>query len=519
MNWTDKDLKQFTEKGINAEQVNKQIDNFKRGFPFMEITKPATVGDGLLRLVEEQVEKYIRKYNYESAKLKIIKFVPASGAASRMFKALFELNKTKPGSKEFLTKMEDNGFNSPTNFFNNLKKFPFYKDLQKTSVLKGKNLNEIVRDKKLHTVLQALLDESGLNYANKPKGLLKFHNYADESGTPTREHIVEGALYASGNNDIYIHFTVSPEHIEGFKNHVNALKLVFEERFGVTYYISFSVQKSSTDTVAVDLKNKPFRNEDGSILFRPGGHGALIENLNELNADIIFVKNIDNVVPDNMKAETVKYKKALAGVLLDYREKIYASISKLKSESNPANKILDEITGFLKQELCFVPDANFEEMDIGDKAAYLINKLNRPIRVCGMVKNEGEPGGGPFWANNSDGSCSLHIVESSQIDLNSPKKQQMVEKATHFSPVDLICGIKDYQGNKFDLTKYVDANSGFISEKSKNGKELKAMELPGLWNGAMSDWTTIFVEIPIITFNPVKIINDLLRPEHQNIEY
>ena len=412
--------------------------------------------------------------------------------------------------------MEANDFNSPSYFFNNLKKFPFYKDLQNSSVLEGENLDKLLKDNNVHSILIALLEETGLNYGNKPKGLLKFHHYADESGSPTREHMVEGALYASGTNDIYLHFTVSPEHIADFKEHVDKLKPVFEERFGITYYISFSVQKSSTDTIAVDLNNEPFRNEDSSVLFRPGGHGALIENLNELNADIIFVKNIDNVVPDRLKKETVDYKKALAGVLLDYQNKVFSFIESLNSQEKPKIELVNEVAEFLKKELCFIPNQRYETMDIENKVAFLINKLNRPIRVCGMVKNDGEPGGGPFWANNSDGSCSLHIVEGSQIDLNNKEKQQLVEKATHFNPVDLICGVKDYQGKKFDLLNYVDANTGFISEKSKSGKELKAMELPGLWNGAMSDWNTIFVEVPIITFNPVKIINDLLRPEHQN---
>ncbi|RLD62120.1 MAG: DUF4301 domain-containing protein [Bacteroidetes bacterium] len=513
--WTDKDLKQFSNKGIAKEQVEKQISNFKKGFPYMEITKAAMVGDGLLRLDEEQIEKYIRKYNYESTKQKVVKFVPASGAASRMFKQLFEIEATKHGSKEFIAQMKEKGFNSPSFFFNNLSKLPFYKDLQNTTVLEGKNLDKLVIDKKAHSILTALLDETGLNYGNKPKGLLKFHQYADESGTPTREHMVEGALYASGTNDIYLHFTVSPEHIADFKEYVDKLKPILEERFGITYYIGFSVQKSSTDTIAVDLNNNPFRNEDSSVLFRPGGHGALIENLNELNADIIFVKNIDNVVPDRLKKETVNYKKALAGVLLDYQNKVFSFIEALNSREKPKIELVNKVVEFLKKELCFIPDKKFEAMDTENKVAFLINKLNRPIRVCGMVKNDGEPGGGPFWAENSDGSCSLHIVEGSQIDLNNKEKQQIVEKATHFNPVDLICGIKDYQGKKFNLLNYVDANTGFISEKSKNGKELKAMELPGLWNGAMSDWNTIFVEVPIITFNPVKIINDLLRPEHQ----
>ncbi len=516
MNWTNKDLNQFEKKGISTEQVDKQIDNFIAGFPFMDISKAATIGDGLIKLNEEQLEKYIRKYNYESLQLKIIKFIPASGAASRMFKALFELKETNPDSEEYLSLIQKNDFNSPSNFFKNLTNFPFYKDLQETSVLKGQNIDNTLKDKNLHTVLQALLDKSGLNYGNKPKGLLKFHYYKDNTGTPTREHMVEGALYASGGNDIYLHFTVSPEHIDDFKNHVNELKQIFEKRFGVNYYISFSIQKPSTDTIAVDLNNNPFRNEDGSILFRPGGHGALIENLNELNADIVFVKNIDNIVPDRLKTETVNYKKALAGLLIDYQNRVFTYIQILKSGEAISDEIIKEVIEFLKSDLCFIPNDDFSQMNNKDKIKYLIETLNRPIRVCGMVKNEGEPGGGPFWAENGNGNSSLHIVEASQIDLNDIKKKEIVKNATHFNPVDLICGIKDYKGNKFDLTKYVDTKTGFISEKSKNGKALKAMELPGLWNGAMSDWLTIFVEVPIITFNPVKIINDLLRQEHQN---
>ncbi|MEN8121405.1 MAG: DUF4301 family protein [Bacteroidota bacterium] len=516
MNWTNKDLKQFSDKEINLAQVDKQINNFKKGFPFMEITKPAVIGDGILKLTDEQVEKYIRKYNYESTKLKIVKFIPASGAASRMFKQLFELEATGHGSKEFMAQMEESNFNSPSNFFNNLKKFPFYNDLQKTSILKDKNTDYLVMENNVHDILRALLEKSGLNYGNKPKGLLKFHGYSDGSGTPTREHMVEGALYASGTNDIYLHFTVSPEHMDDFKHHINELKPIFEKRFGVTYYISFSIQKPSTDTVAVNIDNQAFRNEDGSILFRPGGHGALIENLNELNADLIFVKNIDNVVPDRLKTETVNYKKALAGLLIDYQKKIFSFNKALNLDDTPKIELINKVSDFLKNELCVTPDENFDNLNNDSKVDYLQNKLNRPIRVCGMVKNEGEPGGGPFWVKNSDGSSSLHIVEGSQIDFNNKEKNQIVEKATHFNPVDLICGIKDYQGNKFDLSKYVDVKTGFISEKSKNGKDLKAMELPGLWNGAMSDWNTIFVEVPIITFNPVKIINDLLRPEHQS---
>lgn len=515
MIWTEKDLGQFKQKGAGLDLINKQIESFKTGFPYLDIKKPATIGDGLLRLTDEQLEKYIRKYNYESSKLKIMKFVPASGAASRMFKTLFELKSTKPGTEEFDAQMKAKDFGSAANFIYNIKEFAFYPDLQETKLLKGKSIDKLLDADQVYDVLNALLDEDGLNYGNKPKGLLKFHHYVDGTGTPMREHLVEGALYASGSDDVFIHFTVSPEHLEAFKKHVAELKPILEKRFATNYYVGFSVQKPATDTIAVDMENKPFRNDDGSILFRPAGHGALIENLNELEADIVFIKNIDNVVPDRMKAETVKYKKALAGVLLDYRKKTNAFLAKLSKNQDVDSKLISEVGEFLENDLCFVPANGFNDLDIDQKRDYLIKKLNRPFRVCGMVKNEGEPGGGPFWASNNDGSISLQIVESAQIDLYDAEKKGIVEKATHFNPVDLICSIKDWRGNKFDLSKFVDPVTGFISEKSKSGKSLKAMELPGLWNGAMSDWNTIFVEVPIITFNPVKMINDLLRAEHQ----
>ena len=441
--------------------------------------------------------------------------MPASGAASRMFKALFELMETKPVSDEFFNILSDTGFNAPANFFNNIDKFAFYEDLKQTKALKNKNISKMIKENELHDILSALLEEHGLNYGNKPKGLLKFHKYTDGQGTPTREHLVEGTLYASGTSEIYIHFTVSPEHMKDFKENVNKIKKRFEERFAVNYYISFSIQKSSTDTIAVDMNNEPFRNDDGSIVFRPGGHGALLENMNELDSELIFIKNIDNVVPDRLKDETIKHKKAIAGILLSLNEKVTKYLQLIEKQKNTDDSFISEVEDFLKSKLNFIPPKEYNSFSNEKKLEYLFNKLNRPIRVCGMVKNEGEPGGGPFWAKNNDGSVSLQIVESSQIDLKNPEKQKIVSEATHFNPVDLVCCVKDYKGHKFDLSKYVDKNTGFISEKSKNGKSLKALELPGLWNGAMSDWNTVFVEVPIETFNPVKVVNDLLRPQHQ----
>jgi hypothetical protein len=330
------------------------------------------------------------------------------------------------------------------------------------------------------------------------------------------EHLVEGSQYArSMSNHVHIHLTVSPEHRKGFEMLASQVLSMFEEAYRVTFHLTYSEQKKSTDTIAVDANNEPFRNSDGTLVFRPGGHGALIENLNDLNAELIFIKNIDNVVPDNLKPQTVVYKKALAGLLISYQSLIFDYLSQLQGNEELTHDFLQEVLQFTIDELCIIPPKDLNLKNPQQLLPYLIGKLNRPIRVCGMVKNEGEPGGGPFWAKNADGSVSLQIVESSQIDMNDTKKKKIVSAATHFNPVDLICGITDADGSKYDLLKYTDPTTGFISIKSKDGKMLKAQELPGLWNGAMANWNTIFVEVPLITFNPVKTVNDLLRDQHQ----
>ena len=359
-----------------------------------------------------------------------------------------------------------------------------------------------------------MLESAGLNYGALPKGLLKFHRYADGVRTPLEEHLVEGALYAAGETgEVNVHFTVSTEHRALFEKLVAAKAAEYEAKYGTTYHISFSEQKPSTDTVAADMENKPFRDKDGKLLFRPGGHGALIENLNDLDADIVFIKNIDNVVPDRLKADTVTYKKLLAGVLVTLQKQAFEYLELLDG-GHYSHEQLETIIRFVQQQLrCRRTD--LKELEDADLVIYLRKKLNRPMRVCGMVKNVGEPGGGPFLAYNPDGTISLQILESSQIDMNDPEKKAMFEKGTHFNPVDLVCAVRDYKGNKFDLLKHVDKATGFISYKSKNGKDLKALELPGLWNGSMSDWNTVFVEVPLSTFNPVKTVNDLLREQHQ----
>ncbi|MBP3244827.1 MAG: DUF4301 family protein [Bacteroidaceae bacterium] len=505
---TLQDKEFLASKGITEEQVAAQLKDLERGFPFLKLAGAAEAGKGIVVCDDAAVSGYLdtwKEYK-KSNSGKIFKFVPASGAASRMFKNLFEF--------------VDAEYDEPTSdfekkFFAEIKKFAFYDALDKAcKKTKGKNIDELVAEGSYKAVVSTLLDKDGLNYGQLPKGLLLFHSYDDGSRTPLEEHLVEGALYAAdGAGNVNVHFTVSPEHRAMFEKLVAEKVKKYEDKFGVKYNVSFSEQKSSTDTVAGTMDNQPFRTSDGKILFRPGGHGALIENLNDLDADVVFIKNIDNLVPDCLKDETVKYKMVLAGLLVSLQKKAFAYLEKLDS-GNYAHADLEEIIRFVQQDLC-CRNPKIKELEDADLVIYLKGKLNRPMRVCGMVKNIGEPGGGPFLVYNADGTISLQILESSQIDKNNKESMEMFTKGTHFNPVDLVCSLKNYKGEKFNLPEYVDKSTGFISYKSKNGKDLKALELPGLWNGAMSNWNTVFVEVPLITFNPVKTVNDLLREQHQ----
>ena len=506
--FTNKDIEQIQAKGLSLTDIENQKQNFIKGFPFLNIERPAKVGDGLIKLNSNEVEAFIQLY--DDVNPDILKFVPASGAASRMFKFLFEFYEDAKEQYENIDQIEDSEVKK---FIANMNQFAFYNELK--LVIKSNNLDieDLIEQGRYKEILKYFLFESGLNYGQKPKGVLLFHKYKNIVKTAFEEHLVEGAKYAISNNKVKIHFTISPEHQELFSKLFEDLRKDLETQYQVEFEISFSQQKSLTDIIAVDLNNELFRNTDDSLLFRPGGHGALIENLNDLDSDIIFIKNIDNVVPDKIKGITVQYKKALAGVLLSYKEKISIYLEKIDSK-NYNKDLLNEIKDFITEELCveFKLDNN---LSLNDYAEILANKLNRPIRVCGMVKNEGEPGGGPFWVKHSDGTIDLQIVESSQIDQSDDGQLHILKSASHFNPVDLICATKNYKSEKFDLLKYRDLSTGFISKKSKDGEELKAQELPGLWNGAMAYWNTIFVEVPILTFNPVKTVNDLLRVEHQ----
>lgn len=501
-----KDLEQLKSKGITEAQISEQLACFVSGFPYLEIEAAASTAKGILKVNEQQVQEYIGAWSSYLAQDKaILKFVPASGAASRMFKDLFEFAEA--------------AYDVPTTafekkFFGELQQFAFLTDLDAACTeLFGAGAIALRDAGRYKEVVKALLSADGLNYGSLPKGLLKFHASENGARTPMEEHLVEGALYAANQkNEVKVHFTVSPEHRQLFEQLVAEKREFYASKFGVKFEIGFSEQKPSTDTVAADEHNQPFR-DNGALLFRPGGHGALIENLNDISADVIFVKNIDNVVPDNFKEATVVYKKVIAGVLVSVQERIHNYLRLIDSGKYTQPQLL-EIIHFLQNELC-TRNTEIKQLEDSELAIYLKHKLNRPIRVCGMVRNVGEPGGGPFITQNSDGTWSLQILESSQIDLSKPEMKELLNSSTHFNPVDLVCAVKDYKGNKFDLTRYVDKNTGFISLKSKSGKDLKALELPGLWNGAMADWNTIFVEVPIETFNPVKTVNDLLRKEHQ----
>ena len=512
--FTKNDIQQFRTKGIELSTIEKQIENFKNGFPFIELINPATKENGLKSFNSEEINAHVNFYKDAYKGRDVLKFVPASGAASRMFKHLFEFNKKYKNSDiDFADFSSDKGFNSVYNFFDKIQNFAFYDELKKSMQKDELDIEKCIAEKKFTIVIDYLLNEKGLNYAALPKGLLKFHNYENHSRMSIEEHLVEGANYAKNNNGIVkIHFTLSPEHKEEFVEKIKKVKGKYEEKFDVVYNISYSEQKPSTDTIAVDMDNNVFRENDGQILFRPGGHGALIENLNEINTDIIFIKNIDNIVTDKLSEETYIYKKVAVSYLIKLQDEIFRHLKTLEG-GNITNKELDKIIDFTKNELNI--NCNFSDYKKPKKIDVLFNKLNRPIRICGMVKNVGEPGGGPFWVKNSDGFVSLQIIESSQIDLNNIQQKEIVNNATHFNPVDLVCGVKNYKGKNFNLHDFVDHSTGFISEKFKDGKKLKAQELPGLWNGAMANWITIFVEVPIITFNPVKTINDLLREQHQ----
>ena len=501
------DLELLKSKGISEAEVESQLQRFVTGFPYLKINDAARVGAGIFRLDDEEIDAALERWSeYLEHGGEVCKFVPASGAASRMFKALFEY--VDGGTDELKE-------GTPVaKLIADIDKLPFLPELRETvSRLYNKSLDELLAEGRNRDIIAAIVNPEGMNYGGLPKGLLKFHTYPEGSRTPIEEHLTEGAQTAANSKGIVnLHFTVSANHRKLFEEKLAEVIPATEERTGVKFNVTMSEQKPSTDTIAVNPDNTPFM-ENGQLLFRPGGHGALIQNLNDMESAVVFIKNIDNVVPDSKRGDTIRFKEVLGGLLLQVHDQIEEDLLAIDEKiytKEDIKRMLDYLNNVLN-----VRDAKLESMDDDSVVAYIREKLDRPLRVCGMVKNEGEPGGGPFIAYNTDGSTSPQILESNQVDPNNEEYQKMMASATHFNPVDLVCYIKDIHGKKFNLPEYVDPATGFISSKSSHGKELRAMELPGLWNGAMSDWNTVFVEVPISTFNPVKTVNDLLRPAHQ----
>ena len=472
--FSQSDIEQIHAHGLNIDTIHQQMNDFISGFPYADIISAATMGNGIKSISDyDATNEYTKNQN----NYKIVKFVPASGAATRMFKDLFEFLST-------------NTINKTTQIvLDNLSNFAFYDDLK----------HFLPQNPTAHDIIECIITNRGLNYGNLPKGLLQFHKYNEINRTAVAEHLTEGAQYATSNGMANIHFTVSPEHISGFKALLEKIVPEYEREFGIQYNITMSTQKSETDTIAVNPDNSPFRNEDGTLLFRPSGHGALIENLNEIDADIIFIKNIDNVCHETQRTDTINYKKSLAGIAIQIQNKIFEYLNALDSGNANETEIID----FINQNL---------GIKISD-ASEIRATLNRPLRVCGMTRNTGAPGGGPFWIKTANDIASLQIIEPNQI---SPEQAHILKDGQYFNPVDIVCMPRDYKGNKFDLTKYIDPKTGFISEKSKNGRTLRAMERPGLWNGAMANWNTVFIEVPITTFTPAKVITDLLSGGHNN---
>lgn len=506
--FTPQDLDQLRAHGISPETAQAQLERFATGFPFLTLADSAHAGHGIAVLSPEQEKAAVQRWQkYLADGGDVAKFVPASGAASRMFKALFA----------FVDGSDDTApAGSPVaNLLAGLDRMPFIAELNDTCRrLYGHDARALLSEGRQKDVVRAIVTPDGMNYGALPKAMLTFHRYdADHTRTPLEEHLAEGAQTAATGGKVTLHFTVSADHRKLFEEKIAAVLPDMEARYGVKYHISLSEQKPSTDTLAANLDNTPFRDADGNLVFRPGGHGALIENLSDMEVTVVFIKNIDNVVPDSLRASTVHYKQVLAGTLILTHDRIARYLQMLRQGRYSA-ETLAEIVAFMRETLC-TESPLFDSLPEVQLADYLASKLDRPLRVCGMVRNDGEPGGGPFLAVNRDGSTSPQILESTQIDPANAAYMEMMAHATHFNPVDLVCYIHNTDGTPYHLPGFVDADTGFISSKSLGGKELRALELPGLWNGAMSDWNTIFVEVPSSTFNPVKTVNDLLRPAHQ----
>ena len=510
---------QMQHLSISVEQVKAQIRIFQKPLFFARLRRPCTLGDGIQQISPDKLDHYIELHGAAAREGRFIKFVPASGAASRMFKLLFEIyDENSFPSMEAFRAQAAKGDQRSKDFLcfqDGIRRMGFFEDLKAMMEKKGLSAENLLGQNQWQEILKYLLTEQGLDYEVLPKGLLKFHQYPNGNRTAFEEHLVEAIhTVRDGKGTCRLHLTVSPEHEEAFRQCFERIRSRYERQFQCRLEVTFSIQKHSTDTIAVDLENRPFRERDGRLLFRPGGHGALLSNLANIGGDLIYVKNIDNILPDRSREPTILWKKVLGGLLVEIQKTVHGYVRQLMEGSKDV-ELFEIAMDLAKDRLLISKPQGFKQWTIEKKRDFLLDRLNRPLRVCGMVRNEGEPGGGPFWVEGKDGNLSLQIVESAEVDPQSNEQQAIWSSSTHFNPVDLVCAVRDFQGNPFPLKDYVNPEAVFVSQKSKDGRDLKSLELPGLWNGAMAEWITLFVEVPIATFSPVKTINDLLKPEHQ----
>ena len=511
---------QMQRLGISEEQVKAQIRIFRKPLFFARLRRPCTLGDGIQQISSNELDHYIQLHGEAAREGRFIKFVPASGAASRMFKLLFEIyGQSSPPCIEEFRELADKGDQRSKDFLcfqDGIRSMGFFEDLKARVGKEGLSVERLLGQNQWQEILKYLVTEQGLDYGALPKGLLKFHRYPSGNRTAFEEHLVE-AIHSvrDGKGGCRLHLTVSPEHEVAFRQCFERIRSWYEQQFRCLLEVTFSIQEHSSDTIAVDLENRPFREKDGRLLFRPGGHGALLYNLANIGGDLIYVKNIDNILPDRLREPTILWKKVLGGLLVEIQKTVYGHVRQLMEGSKDTEPI-EMAMDFAKNRLLIPEPKGFKQWSVEKKRDFVLNRLNRPLRVCGMVRNEGEPGGGPFWVEGKDGNLSVQIVESAEVDPQSNEQQAIWGSSSYFNPVDLVCAVKDFRGNPFPLKDYINAEAVFISQKSKDGRDLKSLELPGLWNGAMAEWITLFVEVPIATFNPVKTINDLLKPEHQS---
>ena len=514
MNFSTLDIEHIEKLGLSLADIEKQLEHYEFPPSCVNLKAYATVGNGIVKFSDSELNGFEEYYEEQKLSLSVVKFTPASGAASRMFKILHEFSSQYDPQKESINSyINKNKITELFLFFVTIEKLPFHENAVTIMRETNPDYDLFTLDQKRLLFVKTIFEETSLNYSNIPKGLLPFHKYKNHLSTAFEEHLFEAAKYASVNGKAVLHFTISKTHLNQFESKLAAIQKLVESKTNISFEITFSNQDSSTDVLAVDLNNKPFRLKN-KLFFRPSGHGALIKNLNQIEADIVFIKNVDNVVVNKYLNEIARYKKALAGILLNTQQQAFMYAKALESKEISKEKI-EEIVEFLTQKLNIIINPQFEKYAKKHKIEYLQSKINRPIRVCGMVKNESEPGGGPFWVKHDNGEVSLQIVESSQVDLTLKNQKAILTNATHFNPVDIICSVKNYKGEAFDLEQFVDSNTYFVTTKTKYGRKLKTLERPGLWNGGMANWNTIFVEVPIITFNPVKSVNDLLKFTHQ----